>query len=99
MNDSKKINQWNSEAPALDLTNPEHKKAVEEAKAFMKEPPTEQQVVEWFKTDLHAAHYALTALLTMPLVVEDIAKRFYAESMQRMEMKVTEQKNKANGRN
>lgn len=93
-----KVNQWNSEAPALDLNNPEHQKAVEEAKAFMKQPPTEQQVVEWFKTDLHAAHYALTALLTMPLVVEDIGKRFFAESKQRFEMKETEQKNKANGR-
>lgn len=72
---------------------------IEEAKRMLKEPPTEAQVVEWFKSDLHAAVYSLTALISMPSVVEDIAKRFYQESTKPRVMETITAENKlANGK-
>jgi len=68
--------------------------AINEANKMLKEPPTEAQVVEWFKTDLHAAAYSLQAIITMPDVMEEIGKRFYRETQKLQEMKVQETENK-----
>jgi len=76
-----------------ELKSKEVQDAIAEATGMLKAPPTEAQVIEWFKSDLHAAVYSLTALISMPSVVEDIAKRFYQETQKPRTMPTEEKPN------
>lgn len=70
--------------------------AINEAKEMLKTPPTKEQVKEWFKTDIHAANYALTAIIAMPVVLDQIAEKFYEEVTKQQQMPVEEKPNMLN---
>jgi len=67
--------------------------AINEANQQLKQPPTKEQVITWFKSDLHAAAYSLQAIISMPLLMEQIAEKFYNDVVTRhMETKEAENK-------
>lgn len=91
MNDiAEKIAQANGKDPK------QIAKGIEEAKNMLKEPPSKEQVIEWFKTDIHAAQYALTALIAMPEILDQMAAKFYDEVTKAKQMPVEEKPNMLN---